>query len=196
MLQRVCKRQEFIRKLQHIETERRSMDIFEKFGIDAGYIILGLVGVQLILLILFLILFIQHSKMNKNYSSFMQGEDGKNLEKSILKKFSEIDQLKENNDKLFEGLKKNETALQQSFQKVGLVKYDAFKEMGGKLSFSLCLLDNSDNGFLITSMHSTREGCYTYLKEIIKGESYVVLAEEERKALEQAKARAGSEELK
>ena len=126
----------------------------------------------------------------------MQGEDGKNLEKSILKKFSEIDQLKENNDKLFEGLKKNETALQQSFQKVGLVKYDAFKEMGGKLSFSLCLLDNSDNGFLITSMHSTREGCYTYLKEIIKGESYVVLAEEERKALEQAKARAGSEELK
>lgn len=172
-----------------------SMDIFEKIGIDAGYVILGILGVQLILLILFLILFIQHSKMNRNYNSFMQGENGKNLEDSILKKFSEIDQLKESNNKISDRVKNNETALQSSFQKVGLVKYDAFKEMGGKLSFSICLLDNNDNGFLITSMHSTREGCYTYLKEIIKGESYVVLAEEERRALEQAKARAGSEEI-
>ena len=131
-----------------------TMRLFEQIGIDAGYVILGLAVFQLILLILFVVLFIQHKKMEKN-----------------------------------------EASLQCSFQKIGLVKYDAFKEMGGKLSFSLCLLDNNDNGFLITSMHSTREGCYTYAKEIIKGESYVVLAEEERKALEQAKARAGSEEL-
>ena len=66
------------------------------------------------------------------------------------------------------------------------MKYDAFKEMGGKLSFSLCLLDDENNGFILTSMH-TREGCYTYVKEIIKGESFVVLATEERRALEEAK---------
>ena len=65
---------------------------------------------------------------------------------------------------------------------------DAFKEMGGKLSFSLCLLDDENNGFILTSMH-TREGCYTYVKEIIKGESFVVLAAEERRALEEAKNR-------
>ena len=64
--------------------------------------------------------------------------------------------------------------------------------MGGKLSFSLCLLDDNDNGFLITSMH-TREGCYTYSKEIIKGESYVILAEEEKHALEMAKNRSSME---
>ena len=75
------------------------MDVFEKIGIDAGYVILGILGVQFVLLILFLILFIQHSKMNRNYNSFMQGENGKNLEDSILKKFSEIDQLKESNIK-------------------------------------------------------------------------------------------------
>jgi len=58
--------------------------------------------------------------------------------------------------------------------------------MGGKLSFSMALLDDKNSGCIITSVH-TREGCYTYVKEIIKGESFVVLSEEERKALEEAK---------
>lgn len=171
------------------------MKIFESMGIDAGYVILGLLAVQFILVILFLVLFLQHLKMKKNYQSFMQGENGKNLESSILKKFADIDKLNQEYLEISNGLKKNQEDIQYTFQKIGMVKYDAFKEMGGKLSFSLCLLDNNDNGFLITSMHSTREGCYTYLKEIIKGESYVVLAEEEKQALEQAKQRAGSEKL-
>ena len=170
------------------------MDIFERAGIDAGYVILGLLAVDLILIILFLLLFVQHSKMKKRYQTFLQGESGNNLEKSILKKFSEIDRLSRENEVLMADVKKNHEDIQMAFQKVGLVKYDAFHEMGGRLSFSLCLLDNEDNGFLIIAMH-TREGCYTYSKEIIKGESYVVLAEEEKHALEQAKARAGSEKL-
>lgn len=57
--------------------------------------------------------------------------------------------------------------------------------MGGKLSFALALLDNRNNGFLINAMHS-REGCYTYVKEIINGESYINLGEEEKKALNKA----------
>ncbi len=70
---------------------------------------------------------------------------------------------------------------------MAVIKYDAFQEMGGKLSFSLCMLDETNNGFIITSMHSTREGCYTYVKEIIKGESFVLLSEEEKEALDEAK---------
>ena len=71
---------------------------------------------------------------------------------------------------------------------MSIVKYDAFKEMGGKLSFSLALLDDTNNGFIMSSVH-TNEGCYTYVKEIIKGESFVVLSNEERTALEEAKNR-------
>ena len=63
-----------------------------------------------------------------------------------------------------------------------MVKYDAFHEMGGKLSFSLALLDQENNGFIINAMHS-REGCYTYIKEILNGNSIIVLADEEREAL-------------
>ena len=74
-----------------------------------------------------------------------------------------------------------------TFQKYGLVKYDAFQEMGGKLSFSLCLLNEKEDGFIINAMHS-REGCYTYIKEVIAGNCVIILSEEEKEALEMAKA--------
>ncbi len=75
--------------------------------------------------------------------------------------------------------------ISKDFQKFGLIKYDAFNEMGGKLSFSLALLDEKDNGFVMNAVHS-REGCYTYVKEIIDARSIIPLAEEEAQALEQA----------
>ena len=71
------------------------------------------------------------------------------------------------------------------YQKMGLVKYDAFQEMGGKLSFSLAMLDGRNNGHIINAMH-TREGCYTYIKEIIDGNSIIVLSKEEQEALKMA----------
>ena len=73
----------------------------------------------------------------------------------------------------------------RNFQRVGIVKYDAFNEMGGKLSFAIAMLDGNNSGWIINAMHS-REGCYTYIKEIIKGESYIELAEEEAEALDKA----------
>ena len=62
---------------------------------------------------------------------------------------------------------------------------DAFNEMGGNLSFALTLLDGENSGFIINSMHS-REGCYNYIKEIVKGASYIELSEEEAESLERA----------
>ena len=76
-----------------------------------------------------------------------------------------------------------ENKMGMTFQKIGLVKYDAFNEMGGKLSFSLALLNEKNDGFIINAMHS-REGCYTYIKEIIAGKSIIALAKEEQEALE------------
>ena len=57
--------------------------------------------------------------------------------------------------------------------------------MGGKLSFAIAMLDSKNSGWIINAMHS-REGCYTYVKEIFKGERYVELAEEEAEALDKA----------
>ena len=133
-----------------------------------------------------IILLVKVGSLTKKYNAFMKGADGHTLESTILTRFKEIDMLKEESKYTSEKLNIACETLITAYQKIGIIKYDAFKEMGGKLSFSLCLLDDENNGFVLTSMH-TREGCYTYVKEIIKGESFVILSTEERRALEEAK---------
>lgn len=163
------------------------MDFFENLGLDIGYIVLGLSIFSVILLILLIIQFVQFGKLNKKYKKFMKGANGENLENQFIKRFSELDNLKIESIETRKKLEKTCDNLQIAYQKIGIVKYDAFKEMGGKLSFALAILNNNNNGYIINSMHSSREGCYTYIKEIIKGESFVVLAEEEKLALDEAK---------
>ena len=135
-----------------------------------------------------IIILVKIGSLTKKYNAFMKGSDGYTLESTIINRFKEIDILKEESKYTSEKLNIACETLITAYQKIGIVKYDAFKEMGGKLSFSLCLLDDENNGFILTSMH-TREGCYTYVKEIIKGESFVVLSAEERRSLEEAKNR-------
>lgn len=123
--------------------------------------------------------------LKKKYEAFMKGADGATLESSMLTKYKEIEKIKKENKLNAEKLDVTCETLINAFQKMGLVKYDAFSEMGGKLSYSLCLLDDKDNGFIITSIHS-RESCNSYIKEIIRGKSYVIMSTEERQALEAA----------
>lgn len=124
-------------------------------------------------------------KITKKYETFMGGKDAKKLEETVFSRFEQVDRLSDftkKNEQEIADIKKN---LLITYQKVGLVKYDAYNEMGGGLSFVLCMLDKENNGFMMNSMHN-REGCYTYMKEIVSGESKVVLSEEETNALEKA----------
>lgn len=150
--------------------------------------ILGISAVAMvfILAVLLIVALIKIRKLNKKYAAFMKGSSGKDLESSILTRFSELDKVKTDIEYIFGKLNIACDMLLTAYQKMSIVKYDAFKEMGGKLSFSMAMLDDKNSGYILTSVH-TREGCYTYIKEIIKGESFVVLSEEERKALEEAK---------
>ena len=85
----------------------------------------------------------------------------------------------EEKDRQIESIFEN---LQHVYQKIGLVKYDAFREMSGKLSYAVALLDKEDNGILVNSMYS-REGCYSYVKTISGGKCSIEMSEEEQKAL-------------
>ena len=154
-------------------------------GNNSTYIIIALVVLVLVLIGLTVFLVVNYNKLNKKYIDFMTGSDGKNLEDTILKRFAEIDSLKVSNNINEKNIATINEELLSTYKKVGIVKYDAFNEMGGKLSFALAMLDKCNNGYVINAMHS-REGCYTYIKEIVKGESYITLGEEEKTALEQA----------
>lgn len=171
------------------------MKLFEQYNIDIGYVVMGMAGVILIMLILLIVTMAKNASMRKKYKIFMNGENGKNMEKAILEKFAAIDFLEENVDQIYKQIKAFSGQLTTAYQKIGLVKYDAFKEIGGKLSFVLVLLTEDNNGFILNSMHSTKEGCYTYAKEVVNGEAFVILSEEEQQALEEAKANVSLKKL-
>lgn len=161
-----------------------------KLGLTTDVAIVIICCTLLVLLILYVVILTSHLKLKHKYSDFMKGSNGKTLENTILSRLKDIDTLKSDSSELKGSVETILKKITYTYQKVALVKYDAFKEMGGKLSFSLCMLDGNNDGFILTSMHSSREGSYTYIKEIIKGESFVLLAEEEKNTLDEAKGKA------
>ena len=160
--------------------------ISKVLGIHSDYVIIGLAIVTLILLILYIVNVIQMNQLKKRYKIFMSGKNARNLEKTLIERLDQVDVLMEANATNEKTMKNILSKMQFTFQKVGLVKYDAFHEMGGKLSFSLALLNEKNDGFVLNAVHS-REGCYTYVKDIIAGNSVILLSPEEKEALEIAK---------
>ena len=160
--------------------------ISQYLGFDSDYIIIGLAAFCLVMFILILVNMSKTKKLKKKYEAFMVGKNAKSLEDTLITRLDQVDKLMDANAANEKDIKKLFQTMKFTFQKVGLVKYDAFHEMGGKLSFSLALLNESDDGFVMNAVHS-REGCYTYIKEIIDGNSIITLAEEEQEALNMAK---------
>ncbi len=168
--------------------------IFEAIGLDSldpAYFIIALLGLCIILLIFLIVVAFKIKNIKIKYNRFLKGSTGENLEEIIYRRFEEIDHLKEDGKEKSRKMQRTSEILKLAFQKSGIVKYDAFNEMGGELSFSLALLDAKNDGFIINAIHS-REGCYTYIKEIVKGESAINLGEEERKALDKAMENKGN----
>lgn len=153
---------------------------------DLGYLVIGMAVVILILIILLIVLIVQTRKVNqlkKKMEKFMTGKNAKSLEKEITSLFEDNLDLKKSTEENRKNIKTLFKNMESTYQKMGLVKYDAFNQMGGQLSFCLALLDEHNNGFIINSVHST-EGCYSYSKEIKLGESSISLGAEEAEALE------------
>ena len=153
-------------------------------GISLDVITAGLAALVLMIIIM-IINGVKMRKLKKRYEAFMSGKNAASLEDTLVKRLNQVDDLIASDEDTKRKVQMVLDHLDNTYQKVGLVKYDAFNEMGGKLSFSLALLNRKNDGFIINAMHS-REGCYTYIKEIINGNSVIMLADEEREALDMA----------
>jgi len=158
------------------------LDIIEQ---NQVYIIIGLVVLSIVFLIISIVNSAKCSSLKKKYNAFMQGKDGKSLEDDILFRLEQIDELIESNAANERNIDLIFKRLQTSFQKYGMIKYDAFDEMGGKLSFTLAMLNERNDGYVLNVVHS-REGCFSYVKEIIAGNPILSLSPEEQEALEDA----------
>ena len=157
--------------------------ILKALGIDPALIFIFLLILIVILFVLYVNVTMKYNRLKSSYTTFMRGKDGKTLEESMMSGFSDVEAILKYTKQNRTDIQKLNKKMEKSYQKLGIVKYDAFNEMGGKLSFALAMLDNNNTGWIINAMHS-REGC----------ESYVELAEEEAEALDKAIFEDGYEE--
>lgn len=159
--------------------------LFDSLGLgalDIGIPILIIFILLVILIIIAIIAIVKMVGMKKRLEAFLCGKDGMSLEETILSVHEENKYLKSCTDRNKKDIRILYKKAEKTLSKLGLVKYDAFQQMGGQLSFSLAILDEHNDGFIINSVHGT-DGCYSYTKEIKGGTCKLPLGKEEEKAL-------------
>ena len=153
--------------------------------LNSGILTIILLILTVVVIVLVILQQKKVSSMEKRLQAFTKGRNVSSLENEIAGLFKDNKHLLKNAQKTKREIEEIHERMQTNICKVGLVKYDAFHQMGGKLSYALCMLDAEDNGFILNSVQSA-DNCYSYLKEIHSGESGIELGGEEKQALMKA----------
>ena len=164
-------------------------ELFNGIGTGFGTIFIILIIAVIVLLLLTGWLILRLNRLQYRMQVFMRGKDGKSLEQNIVDRLQEIDKMSGRVNIHHSDLVALGHQISSTLTHYGIVKYDAFDDVGGKLSFVMTLLTKDNNGFIINTVHSTTDqGYFSYLKEVKNGVVDVELAAEERLSLEQAMA--------
>jgi len=115
----------------------------------------------------------------------MKGTSNNNLEEILLERLSSIDQAKEVSEKALKECERLETKMKDCVQRVAIMRYKAFENVGSDLSFSIAMLDDKNDGIILTGIYGRQEST-TYAKPIDKGISRYDLSEEELCVLNEA----------
>lgn len=162
--------------------------LFTKIGLanlDIAYLFIFQFVLIIALIVIVIIQIVKNNKLTKRYEAFMQGESAISLEEEIHNLVEDVSILSETSQIHTQDIDTLFYKHESSFQKLGLIKYDAFKESGGKLSYVLALLDENNNGYVINSVRSSM-GSDSYAKRIKKGQCDLELSKEEQVALNKA----------
>lgn len=149
------------------------------------YVLLTMTTLILLALLVFININIKLSQMNKRYRKMMQGMEGENLENLLLSHIKEVKQVVHKVDGLSDDCQRLENIAKNCVQKVALVRFNAFEDVGSDLSFAIAFLDSYNNGIVISSIYGRNE-FRTYSKPVVSGSSTYLLTEEEKQALTQA----------
>ncbi|AIY82072.1 DUF4446 family protein [Clostridium botulinum] len=149
------------------------------------YLIIGMIVIIVLLFILIFVLINSINKLESKYRRLMRGTNGKNLEEMLMEKLDSIDDIRETAENTLNECSKLETKIKDCVQKVAIMRYKAFENVGSDLSFSIAMLDDNNDGILLTGIYA-REESTTYAKPIDKGISRYDLSEEELYVLNEA----------
>lgn len=169
------------------ETKMTS-SLFTKMGLanlDIAYLFIIQFVLIIALIVIVIIQIVKNNKLTKRYEAFMQGEEAISLEEEIHNLVADVRYLGDTSQIHTQDIDTLFYKQESNFQKLGLIKYDAFKESGGKLSYVLALLDENNNGYVINSVRSSM-GSDSYAKRIKRGNCDIELSKEEKVALSKA----------
>lgn len=145
-----------------------------------------LCGGLVLLLILYIINCINSRKIKKNYDKFLKKiGNGANIEDMLKKYMDKVEDVNLKNQELISYCNRLDTDMITCLQKVGIVRYSAFKDVGSDLSFALAILDETNTGVVLNGIYST-EASNIYAKPVTNGKSTYTLSEEEQEAIEKA----------
>lgn len=157
-----------------------------ELGLD--WVPFAIMALLLLCVILFIMLFVQGSKirkLRKRYDELMNGTEVHNLEELLTKMHVDMENLQLSKEEHQQMIGQMQEKLKHQVAHVGVLRYNAFDERGSNLSFSMALLNDQDDGVVLTGIHG-REQMYVYAKPVEKGNSQYALSPEEKKAMETA----------
>ena len=149
------------------------------------YIIVALTGIILLFIILMMVLFTSNRKLKKRYNEFMRGTET-DIEGLLRESIEKSASIQESHKYVKDSIARMQVQLNECVQKVGIARYSAVPGVGADLSFAIALLDHGDNGIVVNGIY-TRDGSYTYAKEVVAGISNRLLSDEENEAIAIAK---------
>lgn len=148
--------------------------------------LLVLVSATFLLLIGFIVLLVRINQVNRRYKVFMKKiGNGKNIEEDLENYMYRVEQVEKQNAEIISYCKDINEEMSGCIQKIGIIRYSAFKDTGSDLSFALALLDEKNNGVVLNGIYS-REMSNIYAKSVENGNSNYTLSEEEVQAIKQA----------
>ena len=142
--------------------------------------------INVLIFILYVLSNIKLSKLRKNYSDFMTKlGKGENIDVMLKDYVSQVQDIKQENKEIEKYCAVLENKENNCLQKIGLVRYNAYKDTGSNLSFAVAILDEENSGIVLNGIYA-RDSSNIYCKNIEKGESPYALSKEEKEALDKA----------
>ena len=148
-----------------------------------NYLIISFVT-NIILILAVVINIVMLTAINRKYIKFMkQLGNGTNLDEMLKNYLKDVKEIKQDNSEIKAYYRKLDSDIASCIQKVGIVRYNAFRDVGSDLSFAIALLDGNDTGVVLNGLYGS-ESSNIYAKPIKGGVSTYQLSEEEKYALE------------
>ncbi|MGO4273723.1 DUF4446 family protein [Paenibacillus sp. TAF58] len=156
----------------------------ELFGLDIGVIVLTCFALIVVLFIFIIIVSIKLSSLRKKYTQMMNGSKAENMEQLLIEMQTGLNEQKAESAATSAKVETIHQALLKTKSKVAIHRYNAFNEGGSDLSFTIAILDDYQDGVILTGIHS-REQMYLYAKPIQNAQSTYTLSPEEKEAINQ-----------